>query len=581
MGKYYENRDKNDSHISLTPPGVVKSSDDDLALAGKVLSRLHFEISDRGKQNVLVLGNDVIKAFRRLISRCRAYHSMLLKLQDADKMAAGMEDARKYFTGRNGSQELIPGIRATLEAGDVESVTALLTQALYDLRLDLPEVATDVANLILPRKHGKWQWVQASMPGYICSGRIELHADETPRRHIYHRGGLSIARLSQLEELRHALQSLNRVLWAVPGVKSLFGSESCDIPVADPCPDLLVKIDNIREQRVNKIAHDIVAQALGVRLVQSSGAKNPDGRDIVHGVYEKIPGREPVDFVVLENLSRYLTSVDLAPDENSTLMRWCHRQLVAKVKQLLEEVFGIPVLCTHPAYTSKFDSRTSVPGFRARELKELDLVYMEKKSKGDSKLIKIYRTIFEKIPANEFQKGCKLIAPDDRNSGEFFVSICDNYVRVTNADINAACNVVWRGIAAPEALELLHRVRLEKKNGKIQPKLENKREKSLKGKFEFVVNRVIETESSSMAFCLPQSWPGLSEFATFGTSGGKQYKLVSGKELWGNLKMNRWMFCNLYNYRLLSKISNADVLAPLKAYIEMNGWSVDDDAIPL
>lgn len=599
MGKYYENRNKNATPIAQTPPGVDVPTEDDKTLAEKVLARLHWGLDDKKKcseeseneepdnlrfkrkQNVLHLGNQVIKAFRRLISRCRAYHSMLLKLQDADKKAAGMEDARKYFTGREGSQELIPGIRAAIESGDVEASTALLTQALYELRIDLPEVATDVANLILPRKHGKWQWVQASMPGYICSGRIELHADETPRRHIYHRGGLSIARLSQLEELRHALQSLNRVLWAVPGVKPLFGAASRAIPVADPCPDLLVKIDNIREQRVNKIAHDIVAQALGVRLVQSSGAKNPDGRDIVHGVYEKIPGREPVDFVVLENLSRYLTSVDLAPDENSTLMRWCHRQLVAKVKQLLEEVFGIPVLCTHAAYTSKFDALSSAPGFRARELKESDLEYLVEKSKGDSKIIDIYRKIFANILPHEWPKGCKLIAPDDRNGGEFFVSFKDGKVRVTNADINASANIVWRGVAAPEALDLLHRVRLEKKKGILRPKLSNKREQALERRFQFTENRELEADSVGSAFCLTHAWPGLLPFASYGEATGKKYALANSKELWGSLKQLRWTFCNLYNYRLLSKMLSAEILSALKDYLEKNGWCVDGDDIPL
>ena len=574
MAKYYENRDKNASHIAKTPPGVVKPTEDDKTLAKKVLARLHFDTSKRAEQNVLYLGNDVIKAFRRLISRCRTYHSMLLKLQDAEKKVVGLEDARKYFTGREGSQELIPGIRDAIESGNAEAAAVLLKQATYDLRRDLPEVATDVTNLILPRKHGKWQWVEASMPGYICSGRIELHDEDTPLRHIYHRGGLSIARLSQLEELRHALQSLNRVLWAVPGVKSPFGSESRDIPVADPCPDLLVKIDNIREQRVNKIAHDIVAQALGVRLVQSPAAKNPDGRDIVHGVYEKIPGREPVDFVVLENLSLYLTSVDLAPEENSTLMRWCHRQLVAKIKQLLEEVFGIPVLCTHAAYTSKFDALNSAPGFRARELNEGYLDYLEDKSKADSELIGIYKKIFGNLPSNELPKGFKLIAPDDRNGGEFFVSFSADKVRVTNADINASANIVWRGIAAPESLNLLHRVRLEKKKDSVLPKFSNKREQALEGRFEFITTRELDADNVSAAFCLTHSWQGLMPFATYGEANGKKYELVSSKELWGSLKQLRWTFCNLYNYRLLSKLTYS--AKSLKDYLDSNS-----DDIPL
>ena len=315
MTKFYANRDKGDVHIALTPPGVAKPTQDDLILAESVLSQLKFKISERCKQNVLLLGNEVIKAFRRLISRCRAYQSLFLKLKTPEKQEAGLDFARRYFSERSSSSELISGIGEKIERGDVEGIASMLFQEIFKLRKSLPQIAGDVTNLILPRKRGKWQWIQTCIPNCISSGRIELQDENTPLRHIYHRGGLSISRLSQLERLRQTLQSLNRVLWAVPGENVAFGRDTHDLRVADPCPELLVKIDNVREQRVNKIAHDIVAQALGVRLVKTHENKNAEGRDIIHGVYEKIPNREPVDFVVLENLSRYLMSVDRSPEE--------------------------------------------------------------------------------------------------------------------------------------------------------------------------------------------------------------------------------------------------------------------------
>ena len=260
-------------------------------------------------------------------------------------------------------------------------------------------------------------------------------------------------------------------------------------------------------------------------------------------------------------------------------MRWSHRQLVAKVKQLLEEVFGIPVICAPPAYTSRFDARYSIPGFRAKELRMMDLEYLMNKSTVDSKLVDIYRKILDNIPQREFPKGAKLIMPDARNGGEYFVFLCDNKVKVTNADINAATNIAWRGIASPLSLDLLHRVRLEKKKSKLQPKFANQREKALLGKFEFTISREIKDGDISTAFCLTHAFNGLIPFATYGEPNGKMFKLVHSKLLRDNLRKNSWAFCNLYNYQLLVNVSSYANL--LKDYIENNGWSIDADGIPL
>ena len=72
----------------------------------------------------------------------------------------------------------------------------------------------------------------------------------------------------------------------------------------------------------------------GVDLQRSPG---DDGGS----VYEKF--REPADFIVIEDLSRYRASQGRAPRENSRLMKWCHRAVRDKLKELCEP-FGIPVL---------------------------------------------------------------------------------------------------------------------------------------------------------------------------------------------------------------------------------------------
>jgi hypothetical protein len=44
------------------------------------------------------------------------------------------------------------------------------------------------------------------------------------------------------------------------------GRKARGIELPDPCPEILDKMEALREQRVNQTAHLIVAEALGVRL---------------------------------------------------------------------------------------------------------------------------------------------------------------------------------------------------------------------------------------------------------------------------------------------------------------------------
>ncbi len=140
----------------------------------------------------------------------------------------------------------------------------------------------------------------------------------------------------------------------------------------EPCQLLLEKIDRMKEQRINQTAHLILAEALGLRLREHEiTPQEREDRDI-HGEYEKIPGREPVDFIVIENLDRYLTSQGRGPSENSRLMKWAHRAVREKIKMLAEEPFGIPVVEAAAAYSSRFCAITGVAGARCEERAKLD-----------------------------------------------------------------------------------------------------------------------------------------------------------------------------------------------------------------
>lgn len=507
-----------------------------------------------GNITILQLNKKISSVFHGLLSRYRGYLQFCYRLKEAEQRTQTMEQMKAYFTFNEATKAFIPGMVDVLEANDADTAFELILAETQRLRALLPRLAERVTSLLLPRKRGKWVWIPKQMEGYIGSGIMELceQTDSPQERNttrIYATGGLSMDRLSQLEDWRKQLQSLNRLLCTTPGTQPLNGRESRFAKVIDPCPELLEKIDNIREQRVNQIAHGIVAQALGLRLVTPSRTgKNQKGLDIIHGEYEIIPNRRPVDFVVMENLSRYLMREERSRDENSTLMRWAHRQIVGKVTQLLEEVFGIPVLFTHPAYTSKFDSLSSAAGFRADSFAPQDTEKEWLQQEMEPPIIKAYQRLFEQMEAEPLPKGFSLFRPSRSNSGEYFIAEDALGIHVRNADMNAATNIAWRGIASPEALPLLHRVRMQKKkNGTMAPRRDNAREKAIPANLFTAATCPDDAKDNFTAFYVPTT----NQLQVLGHL--MEQPLVFGKNLWGKLKARKWNLCHQLNIRLLQK----------------------------
>lgn len=317
-----------------------------------------------------------------------------------------------------------------------------------------------------------------------------------------------MARIEQLSELRRRWQSLNQSLRRQIGDKPLTASEMRNDPIPDPCPDILTKLENIREQRVNQTAHLILAQALGVKLrVPGKSAKSREISD-THGEYEV--ARPPVDFIVLEDLSRYLSDQGRAKSENTRLMKWCHRAIMLKVK-MLAEPFGIPVLETQAAYSSRFCSLTGTPGFRAaevgwqdrhefrwRESLKVDVAALEKeigeaggnKAKLESLIrrhaeVREVKALFADLEgiSRSTHPHRTLLAPQP--GGPMFITARDvahpapapNRKQQSNrsvlpmqADLNAAANLAIRAVAHPRCAAVHHRLRTERKKGaKDQP----------------------------------------------------------------------------------------------------------------
>ena len=528
--------------------------------------------------SILQLNDEALRLFRRILSRSRLFASWVYKLTLTEKAADTLQDMKNYFS--KVGDDFYPDIRQAVESGGVSTAEKKLWTAAETLRKQLPILAEVVTNSVLPQQRYKWSWQPTSRHGFIGSGVMVRETDAKQQKvKRYFMGGLSVYRLTQLEELRHSLQSMNRQLHNKLGQEVGFGADTRNQPVIDPCPEILDKIGSLREERVHQIAHNIVAQALGVRLCETKDKATLDetGRDIYHGSYEVIPGRKPVDFVVLENLNKYRTGIDRAPDENTTLMRWAHRQILAKVKQLLTEVFGIPVLETHAAYTSKIDYTDSTPGFRAQQLTLSYCRRMEElaKTEKERKTAIAYTGILKLLEAENVVKKLHLYCP--RQGGEFFISQHNSKsISVRNADMNASANIAWRALAAPERLELIHRLRLNKTaKGELKLQLINSREKSLKDK-ELVRTAPEQVEKSGLITAFygePPYGPPLCYLQ----DDSSLIPFTYSKHVWGYIKNQAWDICHRLNIRLLENMGyNADSIKQL-----LESSCPDGDDIPM
>ncbi|MDR0535376.1 MAG: type V CRISPR-associated protein Cas12b [Puniceicoccales bacterium] len=464
-----------------------------------------------------------------------------------------------------------------------------------NIRTDIVQAAAvAIANRVLPLRGRSWKW--DAHPAATSENPIRLLSKSGPdlgtQEHpVWIRGqrGLSMERIEQIEELRKRFQSLNQLLRRAPGQPP---RKRRDESIPDPCPDLLVKLGELKTQRVNQTAHFILAEALGLRLAKPAINKKTQlaQRDI-HGSYEKIKWKNSADdtnewigcadFIVIEDLSRYRTSQGRAPSENSRLMKWCHRAVRDKLAQLCE-VFGIPVVETPAAYSSRFCSRSGVPGFRAYEVtagftKTGQWAWLASKKEKDgnptleaSHLQQIDRdlksaqtTLENQWRDKEKQGVCPkrtLLVP--KAGGPVFVPIVDATAAdtlapaVTQADVNAAINLGLRAVADPRLWEIQPRLRTQKSMDKNSLSTREKRKFGEKGKSLALSHETEEEKqpnywadfanlknlASQLATENPKDHGWLGDKWSTATIEGETNppSLVSGKSFWGCVKAAQW-----------------------------------------
>lgn len=488
----------------------------------------------------------------KLLLALRWAQKRLARWQGWSWMLLNEERAAKVREELQSDDTLSDELRALVQAEKWTLVPDRLNADIEALKVLLVQQLVAIANRVVPLRGRNWEWAKRKdEAGYVlCQTERGSNPSKTK---IAGQRGLSIERIEQIEDLRKRCQSLNKALQQVPGTKLRLGFRSKGCEAADPCPDILEKLDHLREQRVNQTAHHILAEALGVQLRSHRKPKGERLAKDVHGEYEKV--REPVDFIVLEDLNRYLTSQGRSRTENSRLMKWCHRAILGKLKQLCE-TYGIPVLETAATYSSRFSAKDGTPGFRAKEvtLADRDKYPWKKMLENDDADAKDLFRLLEEISVGQNpNKPRKLLAPVA--GGPIFVPMAG---KESQADINAAINLGLRAVAAPEVLEIHHKIRTEKVDETLRPLVRSNREKArwTNVSESFVFESDVKLDRNSNCFPLV----GFSADFENCTLNGKRF--ATGKGLWGTIKNRQWERIRALNAERIKRLRERGSLSP-------------------
>ena len=254
-------------------------------------------------------------------------------------------------------------------------------------------------------------------------------------------------------------------------------------------------------------------------------------------------------------------------------MKWSHRAVTNKLKELCEP-YGIPVLEVPAAYSSRFCSRTGIPGFRAEEITIKDknrypykqwLEEQENKDNEEKSQREFLKKTFDKLEKHKERfKNSKLkTALVPKTGGSIFVPIKDHKQgalrsAVIQADINAAINVGLRAIVSPLVEEVHHRIRSEIKEKAGSKKIVVSKTGSIekrmfKKETEIKMDKEKEIESINKK---PNFFIDRAKIANFEKATINNVIYASGKAIWAKIKQKQWKRCEeLNNKKQHSEIS--------------------------
>lgn len=502
----------------------------------------------------------LIRIARRRLSRLSTYHRWSCAKESEVKRLGRI---RKELDAYEDHQDWA----ALIDGGEIEKFTTEAGAAFESLQDQLRQQLLKIADRAVPLRAKRWSWETRNPSGKDPWGRlvrIDDDSEAAKRRKIRAQRGISFRRIEQLEDLRRLFQRFNRSLGNSPGVPAKFGREAREQKVGEPCPDLLDKLDRIKAERVNLTAHLILAQALGLRLRGDKRDAKTRAASGIHGEYERIPGREPVDFIVIEDLERYRFSQGRAPSENSRLMKWSHRAVRDKLVMLCEP-FGIPVLEVPPGYSSKICSETSRPGFRAVEVGPGETNKLGRVAEDNLDKLEAQLQQLPKPRPGEHPR--RLIAP--RPGGPLFIAVGKENGEIVGgpirqADVNASINVALRAIAAPECFRVHSKIRTEPKDGSLTPIRNNKREKAAfdaKTKITALdsLPEDMLKQSTVNVFLDPDGVVGFDRIKVEGidvpaATGRGVWSTINGSKKAGDLRPDlRWVICEKINEARVKK----------------------------
>jgi hypothetical protein len=536
-------------------------------------------LGPKGERSFPELNDQLIKIANRRFTRLSTYHRWsCFRPENLDEpiRKAKVIDGQIVELEAYQDKEVVAW-KELLKAGDITGFRDQAGMAFENLRSDLEGHLINLANLTAPLRQKLWTWQQR--PGDSKYGDLLMVDFEDSHPKVRGQRGLSMPRLEQLDGLRRLFLRFNRSLDREKYTPAKFGRADEGRTSGEPCQALLDKIDRMKEQRVNQTAHLILAQALGVRLRPHQFSDADRRTRDIHGEYEKINGREPVDFIVIEDLSRYLSSQGRSPSENSRLMKWAHRAVRDKLKMLAEEPFGIPVVETVPAYSSRFHAHpeNGQPGSRLHELHELATYQIQSLENLAAK--SDFKDRHRASAAAELLEQFKVIHPENERRKDFnrnrakgvpalplftlyypqaggplFLAVRDG--NPVQADLNAAINLGFRAIAAPECIQVHRRVRAAKEKDIYRPKLGNAREKAAYTKDDSILldgplSKKFGASSSPNFFLEPDGLTQVEGDPLFDRATLKGQSLVSGVALWSTVNAAIYLRCaELNRYRL-------------------------------
>ncbi len=158
---------------------------------------------------------------------------------------------------------------------------------------------------------------------------------------------------------------------------------------------------------------------------------------------------EPCRVILFEDLARYRFRLDRPRKENSRLMKWSHRSIIAET-QMQAELYGILILTTSAGFSSRYLASSGAPGVRCRYLTTNDF---------DDGLPKHYvvfelEWMLEKSETRDHTDSqialARMIKPGmlvPWSGGELFATLKlddKNNVHIIHADLNAAQNLQRR-----------------------------------------------------------------------------------------------------------------------------------------